>query len=334
MAVTGASWLAASAPAPVYPAVGEDGLAAVEALSLHPAVSLQASPRHASLLLVCGRIREADRPALRRLHDQLPHPRATLWWRTEPVPGFPAASCVGDDRLDAVRAVWRRLATGALGSEADLLPDEPPAPWRGKGDHGQGGEGMTGGKPYGRPMAMTEDDRRDGLALDAYTARLGPFLPMLPPGLRLELTIQGDAIQSARVPSPPYPQAGADGPLRRIARLLPLLGLAGLAERFRRAAQGRAPDLGALGRALRRSGALHAIPPGLGGFAGEDLRARLRRWWAQAEGADLRAPPGEGCLADLLPGLEWSEAMLVANSFDPEILMRLCPAGPGDGDGS
>src|SRR3546814_14941603 len=89
MAVDALMRLAADAPAPIFAVAGEDGLAAVEDLSLDPAVSLQASPRHAALLLVCGDLRSENHEALRRLHDQLPHPRATPWWRTEPRDGFP-----------------------------------------------------------------------------------------------------------------------------------------------------------------------------------------------------------------------------------------------------
>lgn len=329
--------LAAAAPAAVYPIAGEDGLVAIEDLSLDPGISLRSSPRDAGVLLVSGGLREDDLPALRRLHDQMPHPRATVWWRTEPHPGFPSAEAVEGDPAAAVRRAWEGLVTGSVASEQDLLPDEPPDPWRGKGDHGQGGEGMMGGKPYGRPMAMTDDDRRDGLALDAYTASFGPFLPMFPPGLQLELTLQGDVIQSARVVRPPFPQRGeADAPLRRIARLLRPLGLEGTAERFLRAAQkNRAPTQ--LDRALRWSGALLAIPPGLGGFAGEDVRARLRRWWMEAQGTAASPPAGEGRLSDLLPGLEWCEAILVVNSFDHATLQRLCPveqSDSDDGDGS
>src|SRR3546814_2651945 len=79
---------------------------------------------------------------------------------------------------------------------------------------------------------MTEDDRRDGLALDAYTATFGPFLPVFPPGLQLSLTLQGDVVQSAEVLRPPVHQAAGDAPLRRIARLLRLLGLPALAQRL------------------------------------------------------------------------------------------------------
>src|SRR3546814_15175993 len=89
-------------------------------------------------------------------HSALP---ISLWWRTEPRDGFPCAASLDGDAAHAVASLWQQLVTGMRPSEDDLLPDEPPAPWRGKGDHGQGGEGMMGGKPYGRPMAMTEIGR-------------------------------------------------------------------------------------------------------------------------------------------------------------------------------
>ncbi|HZD25835.1 MAG TPA: hypothetical protein VE631_06205 [Alphaproteobacteria bacterium] len=332
MAVGGLSRLAAAAPAPVYAVAGKDGLAAVEDISLHPAVSLQATPRHASLLLVCGRVREEDHQALRRLHDQLPHPRATLCWRTTPAPGFASGETIEAEPGGAIHSLWQRLMSGEQSSEDDLLPDEPPAPWRGKGDHGQGGKGMMGSKPYGRPMAMTDEDRRDGLALDAYRACFGPFLPMLPAGLLLELTLQSDVVQSARVLRPPFAQSGADGPLRRIARLLRPLGLAGPAARFLKAARAGTVDIGTLRRSLRWSGAWYAIPPGLGEIAGEDIRARLHRWCDEAQGAAASAPSRDGRLADLLPGLEWSEAILVANSFEHDALQDLCGPGRGSPD--
>ena len=37
---------------------------------------------------------------------------------------------------------------------------------------------MTEGTPYGRPMAMTGDDR-DGLTLDQLRLRVGPFTDVL-----------------------------------------------------------------------------------------------------------------------------------------------------------
>jgi hypothetical protein len=74
---------------------------------------------------------------------------------------------------------------------------------------------MTGGVPYGRPLAGRADDR-DGLKLDQILVRVGPFLPPFPPGLELDVRIQGDVIQEVTLPSPPPPQPpGAIGPPRR-----------------------------------------------------------------------------------------------------------------------
>src|SRR3546814_19823701 len=140
MAVSGLARLAISAPAAIYPVVGKDGLAAVEDLSLHPAVSLQPTPRHASVLLVSGEIRRGDHPALRRLHDQLPHPRATLWWLTTPAPGFPQAEIVQGDVANAVDLVWQQPINVERRSEVDRLPHSPPAAGWGKAGPGQGAE--------------------------------------------------------------------------------------------------------------------------------------------------------------------------------------------------
>lgn len=285
--------LAAAGPVPVFAAVGLDARERVEALSLSPEVRLAASPRHASVLLVAGKIRSADQVALKRLHDQLPHPRATLWWTAEAPRDMAAAVTlpVTADPLPALRGLYRRLLAGEYASERHLLADEPPTPWRGRGEHGQGGEGMMGGRPYGRPMAMPDDDLRDGLALDACTTRIGPFLPQLPPGLVLELTLQGDVIQSAKVVQPPLPpsataaalflralqqpvsvavleRARAAHHLCCIARLLVLLQSPALAARCRQAVQdierGASPQLGNLVNTLIRVGAFAALPAGLG----------------------------------------------------------------------
>lgn len=343
MAVGGLRRFAAGAPAPIYAAIGPNARRAVEDLSLEADISLQMSARHASLLLVAGEVFEEDRADLRRLHDQLPHPRATLWWRAKPSPNDVGQTIgVDTDLCDLLRSTHEQLLLGVKESEDDLLPDEPPAPWRGRGDHGQGGEGMMGGKPYGRPMAMTDEDLRDGLSLDAYTTSVGPFLPMFPPGLKLEVTLQGDVIEKAKIQRAPFLDGSSrDEPLRLIARLLRMLGLAAQEERFIRAdrdlEQGRSPDMRILKRLLDWSGAVAAIPPGLGEIGSGDVRSRLHGWWEQIEGktaaserqVDRRASAEDQhaiChLTDLLPGLEWHEAMLVINSFDAETLATMCP---------
>lgn len=177
-------------------------MAEAEILSFSSGLEFVDSPRHASLLLVAGEVDDESLPSLHRLHDQLPHPRRTLWWGAGPqrdtAPG--AALTNSADPAAEVVAAWQELVSGEAPSEPDLLANEPPEPWRGRGDHGQGGEGMMGGKPYGRPMPMTDDDIRDELALDSYTACFGPFLRQFPPpGLMLEITLQGDVVQDAQV---------------------------------------------------------------------------------------------------------------------------------------
>lgn len=324
--------LAATAPAPVVAAIGDGGAAAVARLAPDPRLTLETSPRHATVLLVAGIIRPADRPALRRLHDQMPHPRATVWWGCPPLFSGPPAATVDadDDPAATIAATHRAVMTGVRPSEPDQQPDEPPHPWRGCGDYGQGGEGMMGGTPYGRPMPMTDDDLRDGLALDAYTATFGPFLPVFPPGLALTLTLQGDVIQQAEVQALPYVDGpdGAATARHRVARLVHLLGLPARAERILRAATAEG-----LERRLRRLGVFAAIPPGLGRVSGQDVRDRLRTACAVAGGAaPARAMPEaalpdllpEAALPDLLAGLEWHEAVLVLNSFPAEDLGRLC----------
>lgn len=308
--------LAATAPVPVFAAIGEDGLRAVDRLAVDPRVDLVESPRHAAVLLVVGTIRADDRPELERLHDQLPHPRATLFWGGDAV--FEGEVVDGAaDPLPLLADMHHALMTCARPSESDLLPNQPPNAWRGKGDFGQGGEGMMGGVPYGRPMPMTDDDLRDGLALDPYSAPFGPFLPQFPPGLLLDLTLQGDVIQTAEVSRPAYAQdepGGAAVALRRIARMLRLLGLPARAERVLRDG-----PRGGLESRLRRWGAFAAIPPGLGPIDGADVRDRLRGWCAEADGG-RPSSVAHVSVADLLPGLEWHEAILVLNSLPAEAL--------------
>ena len=158
--------LAAGAPAAIYPVIGPGRLSEAELLMQDPRLRRATTPRDAALLLICGPLPDSATEAVQRLHDQLPRPRRSVNF-DGPLPD-PAALC----------ALWRALATGG-GSETDILPDEPPNPWEGIGPHGQGGKGMMGGVPYGRPMPMTEDDLRDGLTLDIYRCRIGPFAPKI-----------------------------------------------------------------------------------------------------------------------------------------------------------
>ncbi len=341
--------MAAAAPAPVFAAIGAGIRAAADDLFLDSRLTRVSSIRHARILLVAGPVRAADQVDIRRLHDQMLHPRATLWWKSNPGPDFAKSTTWDQDNpIEALTAIHRTLIEGTRDSEPDILPDEPPNPWRDKGDYGQGGTGMMGGTPYGRPMAMPDDDLRDGLALDAYTAPFGPFLPMLPPGLKLSMTLQGDVIQAANLLRPPLPQAKiADGKvhaLRALAHFLPLLGLDAQAVRCLNAARslsaGKPTDLARIRQLFRGSGALAAIPPGIGRVEGADVRIRVEQWLnrldeSRPETFDESAPTSplkSAHLVDLLRGREWSEAILIANSFDTATLISLAPVEAEDAE--
>ena len=280
MAVSWLARLAARAPVPVYPLLGIGGERALYQLALAERITRVDSPRHADVLLVAGHVPSHHHEALKRVHDQLPRPFATLWFRSQPLPGLENARRLDDPAMlaDELLALHHELQCGQRGSSPRLLPDEPPNPWEGLGDDGHGGEGMMGGTPYGRPMAMNmQDDIRDGLTLDSLTFRLGPFYPLLPPGLAAEITLQGDVIQSWTSQSPAYPQAldavfqrareqpvaiaalelaRARHHLRHLYQALRLAGLEGLGLKALRLARELTPAsrLAGLRRQLLRSG--------------------------------------------------------------------------------
>jgi hypothetical protein len=329
--------LAAGAPVAVFAAVGRNTIERVEDLSLDSQIIWVASPRHADVLLVAGEILSQDRQALRTVHDQIPAPRKTLWWGSEPFDELasPTEVPLTEDALPHVL----KLRASHLTNEPDLLPDEPSNPWQGIGPHGQGGKGMMGGVPYGRPMAMTAEDGRDGLQLDQTTVLIGPYLRTWPCGLVLELRLQGDVVQRAQVVRAPHgPTKGTledvSGRLRSAARLLTLLQLDALAERCRRAAAAHdgheAVDIAALRAAVGRSGAFAAVQLGLGacrlGGADSDTRSRLQAWLGDgAEKPECATTEPKPRLSGLLMGLEWNEAMLVINSFTPHQLSGMAP---------
>lgn len=197
--------LAARSAVPVYAVAGPGSREAVQDLRLVDGVSLVDSPRAANVLLVAGAFPADHGQALARLHDALPHPRATVLWNTD-AGGltFPGALVMepGTNPSQLLRALFRDLIEGRQTTEAALLPDEDPAPWRGVGPYGQGGTGMTGGTPFGRPMAELGPDR-DGLRLDVLPTLVGPFFAALPTGLILDLQMSGDVIVGATMTAAP-----------------------------------------------------------------------------------------------------------------------------------
>ncbi len=294
MAVSWAARRTSQAPVPVFGVAGDNARNRLEDVALHPRVELTASPRHAAVLLVAGTIPEEHRQALARVHDQIPHPRATLWWGPRSGDWDDGVQVSpSDDPVDALAKIHEDLWTEARNSESHWLQDEPPHPWKGRGDHGQGGEGMMGGTPYGRPMAWTDDDVRDGLSLDRLPFTVGPFFLHFPPGLVLDLALQGDVIQEARVVSMPYPQPESQDPLRgrlrRLHRVLRAAGAGALAERALRRAATSTPDEGEVDRLQRR-------------LKWTGLDSRLCPTGAPAESwKELEAR---------LPGMEWGRAVL------------------------
>ena len=150
-------------------AAGADAWEATQELRGVPGVRVVTTPRHAAVLLVAGTVDDEDREPLLRVPAQLPHPRAVVAWRPAGAARDVPAQVVDED-LDAVIAQVHRARSGVIAEPSrgarDLLPDTEPNEWRGVGPFGQGGEGMMGGTPYGRPMTMTGDDR-DGLGIPA-----------------------------------------------------------------------------------------------------------------------------------------------------------------------
>jgi hypothetical protein len=272
VAVSRWSRLVRTLPVPVFAAAGADMWGPVQELRGHPGVRLMPSPRHASVLLVAGTIPDEHQPALWRVHDQVPHPRAAVGWCTAgAASSVPVVARTGDDVLCTLREAFTALVDGHAATGSDLLPDEDPHEWRGVGPYGQGGEGMMGGTPYGRPMAMTGDDR-DGLALDRLSLTLGPFLDPLPGGLVLDVGLQGDILQSIELRSAAAVDAtvaGAVTPARRglqwLSHALHVHGLEALGVRAAQLASavgdGAAPvdDLRRLEQSIRRSGVLRSL---------------------------------------------------------------------------
>ena len=204
-------WLgrfAADAPVPVFAVAGGGAREAIQDLRLRPELRLLDTPRAAAVLVVRGTIPEAFAPSLARIHDTMANPRATLLWSADGqwvpalagvddpvfVDGYPVAAAV---------ATYRDLVTGRRPSELPILPDVDPVPWRGVGPYGQGGSGMTGGTPYGRPMAELGPDP-DGLRLDVLPLVVGPFFPRFPSGLVLDVRLAGDLVLEASVADPMF----------------------------------------------------------------------------------------------------------------------------------
>ena len=216
--------LAAGAPTSVFVVAGLGGRRTAEELFLEPRVAPTLSPRAADALLVVGRLTERLLPAVMLAHDQIPPPRMAFQWLPDGAPDDPLAAMLpgvrvveGGGAVDVIRDAHAGLLAGRGDDHADAWPDVEPAAWRGVGPYGQGGKGMTGGVPYGRPLTGRADDR-DGLKLDRLDVRVGPLFPALPPGLELLVGLQGDVVQEVAVGENPFERIGEEGVFRRVLR--------------------------------------------------------------------------------------------------------------------
>lgn len=299
--------LATPAPVPVFAVAGVGGGCAVQDLRLEEALHLVDAPRQAAVLLVAGELTRPIAAAAIAAHDVLAHPRATLRWvlpgqDAASSPDFPeAVTYEGETPVAAIRDLWHGVLSATRRSEPPMLPDEDPAPWRGVGPYGQGGTGMTGGTPYGRPLATRADDR-DGLALDSLPVTVGPLFSAFPDGLIARVTFHGDVVVSFEVGDNPFVGAGASERsvfARAIHEPVPVrdMELARARSLLRLAAEGvRLQGLEALGRRIL-SLAAAPEPPTLNAVR------RLRRAlaWSQVSGWHTRNV-GE-VPADVLDGL-------------------------------
>ena len=200
--------LAATAPPSVFAVAGLDARDAVQDLQLDPSIRLVVAPRQANVLLLAGRLTEPLLTAAVSAHDVMPAPRCAIEWQLRDTSSTTAAisgtRVITDlDPVPSIVSEHLELLGGQRPSSPAIREDAAPAPWRGVGPYGQGGSGMTGGVPYGRPMAEREDDR-DVLTLDALPIQVGPLFSGFPQGLAARVTFQGDLVQRFELGANPF----------------------------------------------------------------------------------------------------------------------------------
>ena len=204
--------LAKTGDVPVFVVVGGGYRSAVHRLRLVEGIHVVASPRHAAVLLIAGALTEDATETVRRVHDQMAGPRVTVGWGHPGPSVIPLQTMVTGGVTEAattIRRLFHDVLTGEVEPERPLLPDVDQVEWRGVGPYGHGGTGMTGGTPYGRPLALRAP-ARDNLELDQLPVTIGPWFSGFPPGLALRILLQGDVAQAVEVTSTNLIQAGPD----------------------------------------------------------------------------------------------------------------------------
>ena len=195
--------------------IGEGGRAAWSRALGTGRVERALAPHDADVLLLAGAIPGAWAARLRALFETVALPRACAWLpparpcAPPPLPAFEVRDERGWDSL------INTLISYDSPANRPLLADAPPAPSRDAGADdrgGQGREGTMGRRPYGRPMATTHADERDGLALDDVPTAAGPFFPGLPHGLAMVWRMQGERVRAVASLENLYPRAATATP--------------------------------------------------------------------------------------------------------------------------
>lgn len=336
--------LAATAPVPVFIAVGHGADPVLADLRASDRVEVVVSPRQATVMVVAGHVPVAMTAALGRVHDQVQAPRGTVVVGDDPARlDLPwATRSSRRDLVEDLVAVHRAVVDGERSDPIVGLP-ENLVEWKGVGPHGQGGEGMMGGVPWGRPMAMPPTMGRDGLALDRLSLELGPFLAGLPPMVELEVGLQGDVLEAVTLrvipPEPDAPgmhstadPADVDPDLVALGELLAMAGLGAMATacaRLARRSDRRVEDIAALRRRLDRSWGLRVATDGIGPIdlpaVDREATDRWRAWLSSASIAvtgDPRRVVQPLVLADVaeqMVGMEVGQAMLTLATLRPEV---------------
>lgn len=278
MALSWLKRLAARAPVPVYPIVGAHAAARVQDLALDPRVRLVNSPRHARVLLIAGSISPSFTCSLRQIHEQVPAPKAVVWWRSTP-PAELARRAILIERFQqivpAVSDAYHSLLHGEPAGETELSADESPAPWDGFAATDPNTENMLASIPGGRPSSTTVSDAGNTLELDSLAFPVGPFWTGLPPGLCAQATLHGDVVDQFEVTDPPYPIGLPAVFFRALYQPVPIAELELARARYHLRQVSRALWLNGLeAQSLAVLQRVHAVKPGQS-LSG--LRNRLRR---------------------------------------------------------
>ncbi|MEU6747012.1 hypothetical protein ABZ914_12420 [Spirillospora sp. NPDC046719] len=249
----------------------------------------------------------------------------------------------GEALAEAIDLVWSAMPGPRARIRPDALDELEPDGTRRRGAAPPGDAGMA-----------DRADDRDGLRLDVLHVPLGPVLADWPAGLRLDLALQGDVVQSVEavmVDTGGGPFWAGRETARRLDGAARLLRVAGWDDAARRAAvlrdgllDGREIGRGfeAFERTVRRSRLLRWMTRGIGNltpdaadrhgvparYAG-DVADRLDGWLRDIRLAlDGGGTPVDGddrdealvsVLPELVTGADLAQARLIAASLDPDL---------------